>query len=75
MEDKAKKRCCNKCGKEFGMENGICREDYIHIRKEWGYFSEKDGKTQEFLICEACVAIIEKEFVIPSHFEDTKEML
>lgn len=75
MEDKAKKKYCNKCGKELEMANGICHEDYIHIRKEWGYFSKKDGKTQEFLICEACVAIIEKEFVIASHFEDTKEML
>ncbi len=30
-------------------------EDYFHFEKTWGYFSQKDGMTQEADICEACV--------------------
>lgn len=34
---------CNKCGKKLVEENEILKEDYIRIKKEWGYFSKKDG--------------------------------
>lgn len=66
---------CNKCGKEIKSVNGIPREDYIHIRKAWGYFSRMDGRTQEFCLCEECANRLEKEFVIPSKWCDTTEML
>lgn len=66
---------CNRCGKEISMKKGIAQEDYIFVRKEWGYFSKKDGKTQEFIMCENCIRMIEEEFVIPSRWEDTTELL
>lgn len=70
-----KRICCNKCGKEIKMVNEIPHEDYIFVRKEWGYFSEIDGKTQEFVLCETCTKGLEQEFVIPSKWSDTTEML
>lgn len=75
MEDGMRQIHCNKCGKEIGMKNGIAHEDYIFVRKEWGYFSTKDGKTQEFIMCENCMKKLEEDFVIPSLWEDTVEML
>lgn len=66
---------CNKCGKKLIVENGIPKEDFIWVRKPWGYFSKKDGRVQEFVICEACVAQLEKEFVIPSKEYDATEMI
>ncbi len=66
---------CNKCGKMLKVQKDILYEDFIHISKTWGYFSQKDGKIQDFILCEECVETIEKDFVIPSHFEDVKEWI
>lgn len=66
---------CNRCGKELKIENGIVKEDYIRIRKSWGYFSKRDGITQEFTLCEECVERMTQEFAIPAVFSDTKELL
>lgn len=66
---------CNKCGRILKMENGIIHEDFIHVRKAWGYFSKKDGNTQEFIICEDCLEKLEQEFAIPSKKYETTEMI
>lgn len=66
---------CNKCGKELKLENGIYREDFIYICKPWGYFSKKDGKTQEFTLCELCVENFSKEFKVPLKEYDTTELI
>ena len=70
-----KQICCNKCGCEIKVVHEIPHEDYVLIRKEWGYFSKKDGKTQEFILCEKCVEKLEKDFLIPATWCDTTEML
>lgn len=66
---------CNKCGRQLRVEKGIAKEDYLHVCKSWGYFSKKDGRTQEFILCEECVEIMTKQFVIPAKFSETTEML
>lgn len=66
---------CNKCGRKLKEEKGIAKEDYVYICKPWGYFSRKDGVTQEFVLCEECVEILTKGFVIPAKLSETKEML
>lgn len=66
---------CNKCGHEIKVINEIPHEDYVVVSKEWGYFSNKDGKTQKFVLCEACVEKLEREFAIPAIWKDTTEML
>lgn len=75
MEDGMKQIHCNKCGRQIEMKNGIAHEDYIFVHKEWGYFSTKDGKTQEFVMCENCIKKLEDDFAIPCHWENTIEML
>lgn len=49
-----KRIICNCCGQEMKTVNGIARQDYLLIKKAWGYFSNKDGKIQELILCEAC---------------------
>lgn len=66
---------CNKCGRTLKVKNGIAHEDFIRVCKSWGYFSKRDGRTQEFILCEACVEKLEREFVIPSKEYETTEMI
>lgn len=44
------KMICNCCGKEISHKG----EDVLHIEKVWGYFSNKDGRQDDFDICEGC---------------------
>lgn len=66
---------CNKCGKEIETRQGIAREDFIKITKPWGYFSKKDGWTQEFVLCEDCVGKMVENFTVPSNLFETTEMI
>lgn len=45
---------CNKCGKEIEVIQGIAQEDYLAVKKRWGYFSDKDNQEDEFDLCEDC---------------------
>ncbi len=56
---------CNKCGKEIVVTRGIPQEDVLDIEKRWGYFSEKDGQTDRFDICEDCYEEWIESFLIP----------
>lgn len=55
---------CNKCGKEIKQNNGILQEDILKISKQWGYFSDKDGREDSFCICEDCYDEIVKDFTV-----------
>ena len=46
---------CNCCGRALKMVEGRLLEDYFHMEKTWGYFSDKDGIAQSADICEACM--------------------
>lgn len=65
MKTEDKKIICNCCGKVIGEKAGIPREEFLHVEKEWGYFSGKDGEIQEFDICETCYDKWVKNFQIP----------
>lgn len=47
---------CNCCGRELKKQGDMCLEDFLHIKKDWGYFSSKDGCSQEADVCEECLA-------------------
>ncbi len=49
-----KKMVCNCCGKELIVKGGIVREGVFSAEYSWGYFSEKDGETHSFDLCEEC---------------------
>ena len=51
---------CNCCKKSIDT----AKNDFIHIEKEWGYFSNKDGKKQEVDLCEKCWDKITEGFKI-----------
>ncbi len=67
--------CCNKCGKILQKKNGILMEDFIEVKKNWGYFSEKDGKTYSFVLCESCSDSLFEDFSYPVSISDTNELL
>lgn len=56
---------CNICGREIKKENGIYKEDFLAVTKEWGYFSEKDIEMHSFRICESCYDEWISGFMIP----------
>jgi uncharacterized OB-fold protein len=45
---------CNCCGKIVLLEQDILKNDFASFRKEWGYFSGKDGVVHSFELCEEC---------------------
>ena len=70
-----KRIICNYCGKEICVEPGKNMQDYLYIKKEWGYFSGKDGKVQEFNLCEDCYDELIRHFRIPVTDTETTEFL
>lgn len=56
---------CNQCGKKLKVEKGILMEGILEVRQNFGYFSRKDGLTQEFDLCEECYDRLIDGFVIP----------
>lgn len=66
---------CNCCGRELLVENGILKEESIEIRHTFGYFSEKDGQTERFDLCEECYQKITGKFRIPVSERTELELL
>lgn len=68
---------CNVCGRTLPVEkeHNIVTEDFINIEKKWGYFSNKDGMTHSFTICEKCYDTLIKKLLIPVKIEETTEIL
>ena len=67
--------CCNSCGKDLKVENGILKEDAFEATKEWGYFSGRDMEVHHFNLCEECYDKITSEFVIPVEVGKKLEVL
>ncbi len=66
---------CNCCKKELRVENGILKDECIHISHAFGYFSERDGETQCFDLCEECYNKMIAKFRIPVENEERTELL
>lgn len=45
---------CNICGEEITKNIHSHFDDYLHIEKVWGYHSKKDGKKDDFDVCQRC---------------------
>ena len=70
-----KKIICNKCGREIPAVDGCPRGGVFSVDYTWGYFSEKDGETHRFCICESCYDRIRAGFQIPVEIETAQEYL
>lgn len=60
---------CNCCGKN------IVEEDYLKVKKQWGFFSDKDGEEHSFNLCEACYDALIQKFIIPYDIKEQHEFL
>lgn len=65
MSIKSEKSFCNMCGKILYVFDSRNTEDFLKVRKEWGYFSEKDGIVHSFCLCEKCYDKLVSDFRIP----------
>lgn len=66
---------CNMCGKKLIVKDGITREGAVMFDHNWDYFSEKDGETHHFDLCESCYDEIIAQFRIPVDVEEQIEMI
>ena len=66
---------CNCCRKVIQDQNFPVRTEYLHVEKESGYFSNKDGEKQEFDLCEACYDAWIRNFQIPVTSQEITELL
>ncbi|MDY3919744.1 MAG: hypothetical protein SOZ59_12240 [Candidatus Limivivens sp.] len=66
---------CNRCGKKLAGNGGVLTEDVLHVEKEWGYFSQKDGECHSFDLCEECCRELEETFQIPADVWEKKILI
>lgn len=66
---------CNGCQKQLMVKKGILIEECIHIKKTFGYFSDRDGTTESFDLCQECYEKIVKGLAIPVDRQDNTEFL
>ncbi len=66
---------CNCCGKIVQEKGKISEVEFLHVEKEWGYFSGKDGEKQEFDICEECYDEWTTSFRIPVQKQEMTELV
>jgi len=71
----AREIICNKCGKKIRITGSQAGEDFLHVEKTWGYFSEKDGIKQSFNLCESCCDAMLGEFMFPAKSEEARELI
>lgn len=55
---------CNCCGRVIS-ETGNSKEDYLQVKKAWGYFSSKDLTGHAFNMCEMCYDKMIANFKVP----------
>ena len=70
-----KKIVCNQCGKSLQVENGIVKEGVFRGVARWGFFSEKDGETHAFDLCETGYDRMAGSFRLPVEKEEQTELL
>lgn len=65
---------CNGCGRLFNVQNGILREDAFEGKKQWGYFSKRDGELHSFLLCEDCYDNMVQKFAVAPIVTEATEL-
>lgn len=66
---------CNGCGKRIAGWEKEMHEDFLHVEKAWGYFSNKDQERHSFDLCEACYDKLLEGFVKEAQTEEMTELL
>lgn len=73
--NKVTEAMCNMCGRSIKIQKGMITDGVLSIEYKWGYFSDFDGETHSFDICQDCYKKLEKKFVIPIDKEETNELM
>lgn len=66
---------CNCCGRKLIVENEIVKEGVTRMYARWDYFSEKDGETHGFDMCEQCYDKMVEGFVYSVSIVNETELL
>lgn len=66
---------CNQCGKKLAVKDGIAREGFFEVSKNWGFFSEKDGEIHRWDLCESCYDELTAGFRIGIETEEQVEFI
>ena len=66
---------CNACGKKLLVENGILKEECIHVEHNFGFFGSRDGENHSFDLCEECYENLIADFSVPVKKREQKELL
>lgn len=66
---------CNQCGRKITPRGEAAREEVCEVRQRWGYFSDKDGETHSFVLCETCYDKLVKGFQVPVKIEAETELV
>lgn len=66
---------CNCCGRQMKVQNGILMEGVAPVQIDWEYFSDRDGETHRFDLCESCYKKIIHNFSVPVEVVIRKELL
>lgn len=67
--------CCGKIIFQSEKPESVVTADYLHVSKTWNYFSERDGETDQFDICEACFARWTAGFALPPVTSEETELI
>jgi hypothetical protein len=70
-----KQEICNGCGKELLVEHGMLKDAVFEGKQTFGYFSNKDGQTHLFDLCEECYDKMTAGFRIPVTRKEETELL
>lgn len=62
---------CNCCGKKIAET----QQDYLYVKKQWGYFSDKDGSVFEMRICESCFDAWIWQFAVAPKVDEATELV
>lgn len=65
MTEENEFRVCNQCAAKV-MTGPVPAGEVFIGKKSWGYFSGKDTRDDEFVLCESCYDKLLSSFAIPA---------
>lgn len=74
-EQKLVKIICNGCSCECESENSVFKKEFLSVQKSWGYFSERDGETDCWDLCEECYNRLVSSFKIKIDVSENTELM
>jgi len=61
---------CNVCGCSVAKNELGYFDDFVQIKKNWGYHSAYDGQSHEFDICQRCYGLLLEGLAVEPKIEE-----